>query len=536
MVRVIQQPAAAEGGFQQQRDAAVRSLMYVLGSTQEREGSIGPGEDESILIRLLCCAVVRLPSALTFSVSNASQLQLSALCRLCTEQPTYSSSCPIMVSRISLHGFLLVAPLFLLLSSALFFFHGITTTGFWLRAPRMVQEAPHTGFQPAVAEKVMTSNEAPAIFIDVRTREGIGDQIQQHLLGVALAQKHGAVYVYNQLVRDRGYDWDDFFGLSRDELTWPEVLYISPPALNRDQINHTVIEYGYRPAADNEMALVEIIRRCRRQGQECLITLVTTLLPYGHEEVICDPTLNLQFRKKYCLQRVQYPVPSPALDRVWNQNTTAATKQRVVPVALHHRSGDLGYTVMCSKKQPLSTIINTMPVIQRVLGSMGYAAQFHVYSEPPITNTRDKSTHNVPDKVIAEYFRPLFTDSTLVSAGIVPFLHVHMRTELAFHRMVTAPIFVGSGSGFSLVAALLRVGVSLVIRSSCGRAVRLNQNGTFDEQDFTRALRTYAASNRLDEWRNTMDVPACIAAQPWQPLNSYRADLTFREQNFTAMC
>src|ERR1700730_13870467 len=70
-------------------------------------------------------------------------------------------------------------------------------------------------------------------------------------------------------------------------------------------------------------------------------------------------------------------------------------------------------------------------------------------------------------------------------------LYADFKSEAALHGMVTAPIFIGSGSGFSSVAQMLRNGINVAQEATavCVNRVAIKANGCIDSQEFTNLLR-----------------------------------------------
>jgi len=193
----------------------------------------------------------------------------------------------------------------------------------------------------------------------------------------------------------------------------------------------------------------------------------------------------------------------------WNPST--------VPVAVHYRGGDIAYENVFLKRQPMVSTVLAMLSVQRLLLPLGYAPHFFIYSQRP---------NGANESQTAEYFQPI------QQAAVEKTLLLDSDAAATFHALITAPILLGSGSGFTTMATLMRSGVSVSIRPSCIHSVMLHNDGTFDEESFLAEFQEYTTYNDPTRWWTFEQCDALpYFPQPSDASKIY--NMTYAQLNYT---
>jgi len=264
--------------------------------------------------------------------------------------------------------------------------------------------------------------------------------------------------------------------LDRSELTEEQipVLYnVSSSRIQRIDSN------GY--PADIERIIHE--QQHRECGEKEAVMVVATdpqRVFTTSSKLLCHSQLNLAFRRKYCAARIEMPLPSHLL--VYDYGNVAAEAH--LNIAMHYRAGDIAYTPpeqiwrkRVDFQSAAATINAVCNAIERDFPSYTYTV--HIFSQRP------------PDASDLSYFDPLLHDDRLRARDVR--LYADFKSEASLHAMVTAPIFIGSGSGFSAVALMLRSGINVAqnTTATCVNKVAVKEDGSIDSQEFTKLLRQY---------------------------------------------
>lgn len=392
----------------------------------------------------------------------------------------------------------------------------------------------HTAFQPAHI-RYRGSAVVPHHYLTIKPSfSGLGDQLQQYLHSVVLADKYNITFLTSQLPNNRLTCWDNYFNLHRDEIN---LMDLSISHVSNLLHHHTYIDANFGGMVEAEEKLVEIINQCNRKQQQCLITLSRINLPVTFEQVICQPYIIKQFRKKYCIQRASYPTDISLF--------TDYTIPNTIPVVVHYRAGDIATDDVCYRRQSFNSVVNTISAVYDIMHSIGHNITCHIFSETPYyeefdTNTENYNTNfhnflttdNIPQNItINTYFDPLLKHQLLVERNIYTVLHLDSPAELTFHAMSTAPVFIASGSGYSTMANLLRSGLSLGVRPTCSPHFTLvDRKGRFNLEQFKQQLTSWTQYNNIFQWQYYNSVDKCHEISEWPQLDTYQPYTTYREQ------
>lgn len=401
-------------------------------------------------------------------------------------------------------------------------------------------------YQPGVWQEILelqqhrqrSERNTPYIFVEPALKgRGLGDQLQISMHTAALASRYNVTYVGTPFSNDRGNPWNDYLGLHRDELYRQQIRQLT--GIETNKMQQVTFGWGLN-AGEYEQKLIETIERCKRNyttitprrhstADGCYIQLEEAMLPLDREDVACDPLLVKQFRRKYCIQRVEHPElpgPLPPAQDSSNPLHFLMGDHPIIPVAVHYRTGDLSTSTWCRKHQPLSTVINAIYNVHTVLGTAGFSAIYHVYTQPPENN-----------RTVEQYFSALLKNKRLRAMNTQIVIHADVPATTTFHRLITAPILIASGSGFCTTAQYLRSGPTVGIRPSCARTTVMDDRGHFDSDHFTRDLHEWIAEiHDPTQWTEFKTVEQCDAITEWPPVNTYDPHKTYAQQNFTKNC
>ena len=394
-----------------------------------------------------------------------------------------------------------------------------------------------TSFQPDHIAYRQSTDYQVHHYITVRpTMTGLGDQLQQYIHAVVLSDKYNLTFLTYTLPGNRNVCWDIWFNVHRDEIF---LLDLSLSHLHSLWSNQVYIDHGYYGMIEAEQSIIRTINSCNQKQRQCLITLGHTHIPPLNQQVVCNPHIITQFRRKYCIQRLE----SHTNDiKMFTQYTLPGS----VPVAVHYRAGDIAASDICNKRQPFHSVAQTIRTVYDVLHDQyNYNVTFHIFSERPYIEEFQADIYNqfIIDEHISNnvtvdnYFNSLTQHELLLERSVYTVLHLDTPGDITFHAMTVAPVFISSGSGYSTMCNLLRGGVTLAVHETCSSyATLLRKDGLFNVSQLITQIDRYINSHDITQWGTYDRIDNCTDISDWPQLSTYHPDMTYAEQGIINPC
>lgn len=333
----------------------------------------------------------------------------------------------------------------------------------------------------------------------INHKTGLGDQLKSLFHYFRLAHDFNLTYIHSPL-QEKARHFEPFLRLFHGELDEGELPFycnlrsnqiqtISPTVYHAKEtisLLKTIIKYkNLMQNSSRKFTQFDSYNQTIRLYNPSLRPLILVKFIqkfHFYSPYKVNKTITLAFRKKYCLARLQYPIPNPYLSQL---KLFERKNSNHIYIAVHYRAGDLYRSTTDARRWPFELLINVIYSVAKILKEefSKYSYTFHIFSQAPPDFSQKWS----------DYFKPVISDKLL--EGISIQWHIDLKSEVTLHALITAPVLIRSHSGFGFAAELFRYGLTLTndIHQLNEFHITINrtENYTFNRSQFKKSLRKY---------------------------------------------
>ena len=317
---------------------------------------------------------------------------------------------------------------------------------------------------------------------------GVGHQFDEWIQGLWAAHMYNLTYVFTPFLKASAH-WNKFLYFHLNELVEQDVT-------QRFRTVHVKDYYRGDPSNLSVQSWIiqqqEEFSRHKSMDHAMLLRLHCLGDIVNVKKAACFTPINIQLRTKYCIARYVTPVRINLYkrDRLANRFV----------VAIHLRCGDSCYDSY--RATSLISVENTILQIHSLIYQYYPKREvvFHLFSQSPHNGTAEQHFGRITHNEKFRKFQPY--PIRIVS-------HFSLSDPITLHHLIMSDVLLTAQSGFSLLAAILRIGVTFGPITSCQPKLTVDsydkRTGNFSWNQLTQALNYSEATKSMGHTANNFN-------------------------------